>query len=125
MLAKDSTQTRAEEALVRNGQKWRTDGGRISVVKQRQGWLARYKGDNGIRRWVGLGVIGDNLISIGNASQRQRTYSSQPAIFAAPARHAARGGIAFAATVPCYPDKHEFCAKEKKFELGDSADPFG
>ena len=53
----------------RNGQKWRTGSeGRISVVKRRHGLDGcRYKGDNGMRRWVGLGVIGDNLISIGNA----------------------------------------------------------
>jgi len=53
----------------RNGQKWRTGSeGRISVVKRRHGLArCRYKGDNGMRRWVGLGVIGDNLISIGNA----------------------------------------------------------
>ena len=53
----------------RNGQKWRTGcEGRISVVKRRHGLArCRYKGDNGMRRWVGLGVIGDNLINIGNA----------------------------------------------------------
>ena len=53
----------------RNGQKWRTGSeGRISVVKRRHG-LDRcwYKGDTGMRRWVGLGVIGDNLVTIGNA----------------------------------------------------------
>ena len=27
----------------------------------------RCKGDAGMRRWVGLGVIGDNLVTIGNA----------------------------------------------------------
>ena len=27
----------------------------------------RYKGDSGMRRWVGLGVIGDNLLTLGNA----------------------------------------------------------
>jgi hypothetical protein len=27
----------------------------------------RYKGPNGIKRWVGLGVIADNLINIGRA----------------------------------------------------------
>ncbi len=53
----------------RNGQKWRTGSeGRISIVKRRHGLdRCRYKGNNGMRRWVGLGVIGDNLISIGNA----------------------------------------------------------
>jgi transposase, IS5 family len=53
----------------RNGEKWRTGSeGRISVVKRRHGLdRCRYKGDSGMRRWVGLGVIGDNLVTIGNA----------------------------------------------------------
>src|ERR1700730_2642743 len=48
-------------------QKWRTGcEGRISVLKRRHG-LRRslYKGSDGIRRWVGLGVIADNVIHIG------------------------------------------------------------
>ena len=57
----------------RSGQKWRTGSeGRISVVKRRHGLdRCRYKGDNGMRRWVGLGIIGDNLVSIGNAIARR------------------------------------------------------
>lgn len=57
----------------RNGQKWRTGSeGRISVVKRRHGLdRCRYKGDTGMRRWVGLGVIGDNLVTIGNALARR------------------------------------------------------
>lgn len=53
----------------RKGQKWRTGSeGRISVVKRRHGLdRCRYKGDAGMKRWVGLGVIGDNLITIGTA----------------------------------------------------------
>src|ERR1700741_2516078 len=51
----------------RNGQKWRTGcEGRISVVKRRNGLdRCRYKGDDGMRRWVGLGVISDNLVNLG------------------------------------------------------------
>ena len=51
----------------RNGQKWRTGcEGRISLVKRRHGLnRCRYKGQQGIKRWVGLGVIADNLINIG------------------------------------------------------------
>jgi len=51
----------------RNGQKWRTGcEGRISVVKRRHGLTrCHYKGDDGMKRWVGLGVIADNLINIG------------------------------------------------------------
>ena len=50
----------------RNGQKWRTGcEGRISVIKRRHGLSrCRYKGDAGMKRWVGLGVIADNLINI-------------------------------------------------------------
>jgi IS5 family transposase len=57
----------------RNGQKWRTGcEGRISVVKRRHGLTrCRYKGANGMQRWVGLGVIADNLINIGNALARR------------------------------------------------------
>jgi IS5 family transposase len=48
-------------------QKWRTGcEGRISVLKRRHGLRrSRYKGSAGIRRWVGLGVIADNVIHIG------------------------------------------------------------
>jgi IS5 family transposase len=51
----------------RKGQKWRTGcEGRISVLKRRHGLTrCRYKGTTGMKRWVGLGVISDNLINIG------------------------------------------------------------
>ena len=57
----------------RAGQKWRTGcEGRISVVKRRHGLnRCRYKGDAGMQRWVGLGVIADNLINIGRAMAKQ------------------------------------------------------
>jgi IS5 family transposase len=53
----------------RKGQKWRTGcEGRISVLKRRHGLTrCRYKGITGMKRWVGLGVISDNLINIGRA----------------------------------------------------------
>jgi IS5 family transposase len=53
----------------RKGQKWRTGcEGRISVLKRRHGLnRCRYKGTAGMKRWVGLGVISDNLINIGRA----------------------------------------------------------
>ena len=50
----------------RRGQKWRTGcEGRISTLKRRHG-LRRclYRGFTGMQRWVGLGVIADNLINI-------------------------------------------------------------
>ena len=57
----------------RSGQKWRTGcEGRISVVKRRHGLRrCRYKGYVGMNRWVGLGVIADNVVNIGRAMQRQ------------------------------------------------------
>jgi len=61
----------------RNGQKWRTGcEGRISVIKRRHGLnRCRYKGEAGMKRWVGLGVIADNLISMGNALAKQENPS--------------------------------------------------
>ena len=57
----------------RNGQRWRTGcEGRISVSKRRHGLnRCRYRGDDGMQRWVGLGVIADNLINVGLAIGKQ------------------------------------------------------
>jgi transposase, IS5 family len=57
----------------RNGQKWRTGcEGRISVVKRRHGLdRCRYKGFVGMERWVGLGVIADNIVNIGRTMEKQ------------------------------------------------------
>jgi transposase, IS5 family len=51
----------------RKAQKWRVGcEGRISVLKRRHGLRrCRYKGTTGMNKWVGLGVIADNLINIG------------------------------------------------------------
>jgi transposase, IS5 family len=51
----------------RDGQRWRTGcEGRISVAKRRHGLnRCRYRGEDGMKRWVGLGVIADNLINLG------------------------------------------------------------
>lgn len=56
----------------KQGQRWRTGcEGRISVLKRRHGLTrCRYRGMDGIKRWVGFGVIADNLVSIGNALAR-------------------------------------------------------
>jgi IS5 family transposase len=53
----------------RQAQKWRTGcEGRISLLKRRHGLnRCRYKGSDGMKRWVGLGVIADNLVNIGRA----------------------------------------------------------
>jgi len=52
----------------RQAQAWRTGCvGRISVLKRRHGLnRCRYRVDAGMKRWVGLGVIADNLINSGN-----------------------------------------------------------
>ena len=59
----------------KKGQQWRTGcEGRISVLKRRHGLArSRYHGLPGMRRWVGLGVIADNLINLG------RYLAPQPA----------------------------------------------
>jgi len=59
----------------RQAQKWRTGcEGRISLLKRRHGLnRCRYKGLNGIKRWVGLSVIADNLINIGRAMAARQT----------------------------------------------------
>jgi transposase, IS5 family len=59
----------------RAGQRWRTGcEGRISVRKRRHGLnRCRDRGQNGRERWVGLGVIADNLIPIGCRLALQRT----------------------------------------------------
>ena len=51
----------------KKGQKWRTGcEGRISVLKRRHGLnRRRYKGEDGMKRWTGLGIIADNRINIG------------------------------------------------------------
>lgn len=58
--------THERQRWFRRGQRWRTGcEGRISVVKRRHGLRrSRYRGADGIHRWVGLGVIADNLINI-------------------------------------------------------------
>jgi IS5 family transposase len=69
-LTKSSARKRLQKKRwFRNAQKWRTGSeGRISLLKRRHGLSrCRYKGLPGIERWVGFGVIADNLINIGYA----------------------------------------------------------
>jgi IS5 family transposase len=49
--------------------RWRTGSeGRISALKRRHGLRrCRYHGESGIQRWVGLGVIANNLLVLGRA----------------------------------------------------------
>jgi len=58
----------------RRGLRWRTGcEGRISVVKRRHGLRrCRYRGLDGMERWVGLGVIANNLCVLGRAGPRGR-----------------------------------------------------
>jgi IS5 family transposase len=58
---------RQKKRWFKRAQKWRTGcEGRISVLKRRHGIRrSRYKGTDGMRRFVGLSVIADNLINIG------------------------------------------------------------
>ena len=42
------------------------------MIKRRHGLnRCRYKGDAGMKRWVGLGVIADTLINIGRAMAKR------------------------------------------------------
>ena len=60
---------RAVQKKFRNAQKWRTGcEGRISLLKRRHGPnRTRYKGSARMTRWVGLGVIADNLRNIAHS----------------------------------------------------------
>jgi hypothetical protein len=47
------------------------DGARARVKRRHGLNRSRYKGDTGIRRWVGLGVIADNLVNISRVMAKQ------------------------------------------------------
>jgi IS5 family transposase len=59
----------------RRGQRWRVGcEGRISVLKRRHGLRrCRYHGVDGMHRWVGFGVIADNLMSIATFTRARAT----------------------------------------------------
>jgi transposase, IS5 family len=66
--------TKSAERKREQKKRWLRTGceGRISVAKRRHGLnRRRYRGDSGMKRWVGLGVIADNLINIGRAIAKQ------------------------------------------------------
>jgi len=58
----------------RRALRWRTGSeGRISALKRRHGCRrCRYRRAAGMERWVGLGVIANNLLVLGRASPRRR-----------------------------------------------------
>jgi IS5 family transposase len=62
----DEVRKRQKSRRFRRAQAWRTGcEGRISVLKGRHGLSrCRYRGMNGMNRWVGLGVIANNLVAI-------------------------------------------------------------
>jgi IS5 family transposase len=64
----EARRRKQKQRWFKRGQRWRTGcEGRISVLKRRHGLhRSRYRGQDGMKLWVGLGVIADNLISIGN-----------------------------------------------------------
>jgi len=68
-----SRKERQKKRWFKELQKWRTGcEGRISVLKRRHGLnRSRYKGSDGTKRWVGLGVIADNIIQIGTQLAKQ------------------------------------------------------
>jgi IS5 family transposase len=59
----------------RRGQRWRVGcEGRISVLKRRHGLRrCRYHGVDGMHRWVGFGVIADNLMNIATFTNARAT----------------------------------------------------
>jgi IS5 family transposase len=59
----------------RRGQRWRVGcEGRISVLKRRHGLdRCRYHGQDGMHRWVGLGVIANNLVSTATFANARAT----------------------------------------------------
>ncbi len=66
-------QTRRErqhQRWFRRAQRWRVGcEGRISVLKRKHGLTrSRYKGRAGMQRWVGLGVIANNLVAIADST---------------------------------------------------------
>jgi IS5 family transposase len=70
ILPRQGRKTRTRRAYerqrwFRRGQRWRVGcEGRISVLKRRHGLRrCRYRGQDGTARWVGLGVIADNLVN--------------------------------------------------------------
>ena len=65
--------TYERQAWFRRGQRWRVGcEGRISVIKRRHGLRrCRYHGVDGMHRWVGLGVIADNLINMAGVLGRR------------------------------------------------------
>jgi IS5 family transposase len=69
----EARKQRQKSRWFRQAMKWRTGcEGRISVLKRRHGLnRCRYQGPAGMQRWVGLGVLADNIINIGRHLARR------------------------------------------------------
>jgi len=67
VLPRQSREKRSR--IARAALRWRTGSeGRISALKRRHGLRrCRYHGESGMQRWVGLGVIANNLLVLGRA----------------------------------------------------------
>lgn len=67
VLPRQSREERSRTA--RAALRWRTGSeGRISALKRRHGlWRCRYRGPSGMQRWVGLGVIANDLLALARA----------------------------------------------------------
>jgi len=67
VLPRQSREKRSR--IARAALRWRTGSeGRISALKRRHGLRrCRYRGEGGMQRWVGLGVIANNLLVLGRA----------------------------------------------------------
>jgi IS5 family transposase len=67
VLPRQSRETRSR--IARAALRWRTGiEGRISALKRRHGLRrCRYHGESGMQRWIGLGVIANNLLVLGRA----------------------------------------------------------
>jgi IS5 family transposase len=61
----------------KRAQRWRVGcEGRISVLKRKHGLLrCRYHGMEGMKRWVGLGTIANNLLQIGKQLARKPAHA--------------------------------------------------
>jgi IS5 family transposase len=67
-IRREQRRLHREEAIVQTGPAPARTGceGRISILKRRRGLTrCRYRGQKGMKRWVGLGVIADNPINMG------------------------------------------------------------
>lgn len=69
LLGKTKNTTPSQRRWFRNALRWRTGSeGRISALKRRHGLRrSRYRGMEGICRWVGFGVLANNLLAIARA----------------------------------------------------------